>query len=541
MKIGVAACWLCLAAGSLSAFQATGSIEGQVLNLATGAPLKRASVRLSAIGRRAPAGPGNPLAGPQQAMRETDDQGRFSFANLDAGRYYLSAERQGFLRQNYGGRKYNNSGTPIVLAAEQRMNGLVLKMSPQSVIAGKVLDEDGEPVASLQVRAFKMGYRGGKKQWVQAGNGQTSDIGEYRIPALEPGRYLVATNQSNRLLNMTQTPGNAPLPDKPDMRYAATYYPSTVDENTAAPVDVTPGGEIRGIDIRLVRTAVYRVRGRVAVAEAGGRGPMVMLMSKDGTRTLPGMGPARPPDFRFEIAGVPPGSYTVVAQAGGRGQESSLAFQPIEVQNRHVDGVVLSPAPGADVTGTVKVEDASGPVDVSRLNVTLQSNATQFGPPPRGKVADGAFVLRGVAPLRYQVRVSGLPEGCYVKSISYGGREAPADGVEIVAGGTIDIAISAAAGDVTAAVVDKDGKPVAGATVALISNGGSATQGNTTDENGAVSFRGLKPGDYTVIAWEDIPSGAYLDPEFVKNYSGTPVKVEPRGKAAVQVKAVAGE
>src|SRR3954453_19384867 len=194
MRIGLAACWLAVTAGSLPAFQAapppraaqapqaaqaapaTGSIEGQVFNLATGAPLKRASVRLSAIGRGGRGGPGGgPFAGPQQQSRETDDQGRFVFSNLDAGRYYLSAERQGFLRQNYGGRRYNTSGTPIVVAADQRIGSLVLKMNPPSVIAGKALDEDGEPVANLQVRAYKQAYRSGKKQWVQAGNGTTSD------------------------------------------------------------------------------------------------------------------------------------------------------------------------------------------------------------------------------------------------------------------------------------------------------------------------------------------------------------------------------
>ncbi len=541
MRIGLAACWLAMAAGALPAFQAapaSGSIEGQVFNLATGAPLKRANVRLNMVGRGGRGGPAGP-GGPQQQMRETDDQGRFVFANLEAGRYFLSAERQGFLRQNYGGRKYNTSGTAILLGTDQRMNNLVLRMSPQSVIAGKVFDDEGEPVANLQVRAYKMAYRGGKKQWVQAGNGTTSDIGEYRIPALEPGRYLVATNQSNRSLNTGPTPANTPLPDKPDMRYGATYYPSTLEEATAAPVDVTPGGEMRGIDIRLVKTAVYRVRGRVAAPE-GGRPPMVMLMSKDGTRTLPGMGPARPPDFRFEIAGVPPGSYTVFAQIGDR-QAQQVAFQPIEVQNRHVDGVMLTASSGADVNGTVKVEDASGPVDLSRINVMLESAAMQMGPPPRGRVADGVFSMKGVPPLRYKVRVNGLPDGSYLKSITYGGREVPADGVDLVAGGTIDVVINAAAGEIAAAVVDKDGKAVAGATVALIPKDGGSTQGNTADENGGVSFRSLKPGDYTLIAWEDIPPGAYLDPEFVKNYSGTSVKVEPRGKATAQVKAVAAE
>src|SRR5436305_2102982 len=86
---------------------ATSSIEGQVFHGATGAPLKRASVRLVGIGRRQQGG-----GMPSMLTKETDDAGRFSFTNLEAGRYSLTAERQGFLRQNYGGRKYNTSGTP---------------------------------------------------------------------------------------------------------------------------------------------------------------------------------------------------------------------------------------------------------------------------------------------------------------------------------------------------------------------------------------------------------------------------------------------
>src|SRR5262249_5250882 len=156
------------------------------------------------------------------------------------------------LHQSYGGRKYNTSGTPLPLAADQHVKDIVFKLNPQSVITGKVLDEDGEPLANVQVRALKYAYRGGKKQWVQAGNGDSSDIGEYRIPNLDPGRYLVPTMPRMNGANGFQTPSNEPLPETPEMSYAGTYYPSTPEEASAAPVEVGAGGEIRGIDIRLV-------------------------------------------------------------------------------------------------------------------------------------------------------------------------------------------------------------------------------------------------------------------------------------------------
>lgn len=530
MRLAVAAGWLAIA-GSLPAFQATGSIEGQIFNLATGAPLKRATVRLMTTGGGGRGGLGRG-AGPQ--MRETDEQGRFAFLNLDAGRYQLAAERQGFLRQNYGGRKYNTSGTPIVLAKDQQVGNIVMKMSPQSVIAGRVLDEDGEPVANIQVRAYQMGYRSGKRQWVQVGGGSANDIGEYRIPALEPGKYLVATSQSNRPFNFLQVAGPAPPPDTPDLRYASTYYPSTIDQANAVPVEATVGAETRGIDIRLVKARVFRVRGRVAVNVEGARPPYVTLISREGGRTFPGIGPARPPDHRFDIPGVPPGSYIVYAQLGDR-QQQLLAMQPIEVRNQHIDGLVLSPSPAGDVSGTIKVDDANGPVDLSRVAVVLRPSPDLVSP-PRGRVANGAFALKNVVPLRYSIAVNQLPDGCFLKSVHYGGREVLEDGVDIAPGGVIEITLSAAAGSIAASVVDKDGKAVSGATVALIPKEGGAARGSTADENGAASFSGIKPGDYTVIAWDDIPQGAYMDPEFVKAYSGAAVKLEPRGRQSVQVK-----
>jgi protocatechuate 3,4-dioxygenase beta subunit len=517
---------------------ATSSIEGQVFNLATGAPLKRASVRLVGLGRRQTTG-----GMPQMLTRETDDQGRWAFTGLEAGRYQLSAERQGFLRQSYGGRKYNTSGTPLPLAADQHVKDILFKLSPQSVITGKVLDEDGEPMSNVQVRALKYAYRNGKKQWVQAGNANTTDIGEYRIPNLEPGRYLVSTNPRVGAAANFQTPSNEPLPDAPEMNYTSTYYPSTPEEASAAPVDVGPGGEIRGIDIRLVKTRVFRVRGRVAGLPEGGRGnPNVMLMSKEGSRTIPNAGPVRPPENRFELRGVPVGSYIVYAQTGG-GQRA-MAYQPIEVRGNHVDGLVLNLSTGGDVTATVKVVDATAPVDLPNVGVTLRPDA-QFAGPPRGKLTEGVVTIKNVLPMHYSVSVNGLPDTCFVKSIRYAGQDLTDAGADITPGSAIEVTVSATAGTISGAVVDKDGKSVPGAIVALVPKDGRPAdiKGNNTDENGAFSFAGLKPGDYLLYGWEDIPPGAYADPDFLKQYEGRAqaVKLDPSAKQAIQLKVIPAE
>ena len=523
-----------------------GTLEGQVVNGATGAPLKRATVRLNGQRLAPVAAPGQgPGRGggmpsmPNMLNKETDDQGRFVFTGLEAGRYNLSAERTGFLRQSYGARKYSQGGTAIVLGADQNVKDIIFKLTPQSVITGKVLDDEGEPVANVQVRAMKYQYRGGKKQWSQVSNGQTSDIGEYRIPGLDPGSYVVSANPNNRNGGMMQTASNEALPQTPEMVFAATFYPSATDSTSAIPVDLGRGAEMRGIDIRLRKTRVFRIRGTVANV-SGGRGQtMVMLTPKDGMQGPQGMSPARPPDNRFEIRGVTPGSYILHTQPNG-GNQGNMAYQAVEVTGNHLDGIVLAAAPGTDIPGSIKIEDAAAPIELPNVNVNLRATFP-MGNAPRGKAgSDLRFTLKNVMPMHYIVNVSGVPDTCFVKSIRYGGLDVPAEGIDITSSAPIEITLSATAGQIDGAVVDSDGKPVSNATVALFPSDGSPARGNGTDERGIFSFHALKPGDYRVMAFEDIPSGAYQDPQFVKPFEGRAesVKLEARGKGNVQIKVV---
>ena len=37
----------------------------------------------------------------------------------------------------------------------------------------------------------------------------------------------------------------------------------------------------------------------------------------------------------------------------------------------------------------------------------------------------------------------------------------------------------------------------------------------TTDQYGRFTLKNLDPGEYKVFAWEDVETGAYMDPDFV--------------------------
>jgi hypothetical protein len=267
---------------------------------------------------------------------------------------------------------------------------------------------------------------------------------------------------------------------------------------------------------------------------------MVMMMPKEGGQPVPGSSPARPPENRFEIRGVTPGAYILRAQVGG-GNQQAVAFQDVQVAGNHVDGIVLNLSPGFEVQGTVKIEDTTQPIEMPNLSVGLRAEMPGIGAPPRSRVSpDLRFAVRNVFPMRYTVTVSGLPENCYVKSIQFGGQDVTDSPVEFTGSAPLHITLSAAAAEVSAAVTDKDGRTVPGALVALIPESGTATRASSANETGGVTFRGLKPGAYRLFAFEDIPPGAYMDPEFLKPFEGRgeSVKLDASARQALQLRVI---
>src|SRR5262249_4435683 len=114
MRVVVSVLAVCALVHGFQSAPPKGSIEGQVMNLKAGTPLKKATVQLVMMNPGGGGGGRGPQPAPVRRVAETDEQGRFVFASLDPGKFQLSAERQGFLRQNYGARKYSGGGTPIL-------------------------------------------------------------------------------------------------------------------------------------------------------------------------------------------------------------------------------------------------------------------------------------------------------------------------------------------------------------------------------------------------------------------------------------------
>jgi uncharacterized protein (DUF2141 family) len=65
----------------------------------------------------------------------------------------------------------------------------------------------------------------------------------------------------------------------------------------------------------------------------------------------------------------------------------------------------------------------------------------------------------------------------------------------------------------------------------------------TADASGRFTFKDIPPGSYRVFAWDDVESGAWMDPDFLKplETKGEPVSVSESAKESVKLKVIAAE
>ena len=541
-----------------------GRLEGKVVHLQTGEPLRKATIRLQPMRPS----PGMPF---EQNMRSvtSNDQGAFVFENVAAGSYMLFAERQGFVRQTYGARSGTNNGMQTVtVTADQTTSGLLFRLMPQAVVTGRVLDEEGEPLEHVQVMLMRPMYRMGKRQMAPNNYGSTNDQGAFRIAGVAPGKYyLRAERPQQGPYNMTAEQG-VDNPDKPQTMFAATYYPNAAALESATALDIKPGQDLPGMDIRLRKDTAYRVSGKVVGMAPGPA--QIMLQPKGNGNLLGGFGRNGSPvqNGEFTLRNVLPGSYYLVLLQG-QGRMGPSSRTELEVTNRNVEGLSVIVTPPVQLTGTVRIDGdekaqlAAGPANMpqgfpggesaqetgtrSNLTVMLMPNdAMAMGTPTARPSTNGSFTMKDVPPMNYQVTVMQPDQSLYVKSVLYNGQEVGEAGLNLASGGgTMEIVLRRGAGQITGVVQGADGKPMQGAIVSIVPEPqqpqlNALYRQVNTDQTGSFRAAGLRPGKYKVHAWEQLENGATQDPTFLEPYKGkgTEVTLEEKGAPAITLSVI---
>ena len=235
------------------------------------------------------------------------------------------------------------------------------------------------------------------------------------------------------------------------------------------------------------------------------------------------------------------------ARKAGFRQECQL-----DVGSASIDDVSLVLAPGTDLSGTIKLTDGAD-VKTSGLRVMLEPREVGMMRATPGSLssAGGNFTIKDVVPDYYIVRLFGLPDCCYVKSIRFGDAEITDNGVDLTAGVTpadFVITISPGAGQVAGSVQNDKQEPATSALVVLVPQGDRQQfqqyyRTTSTDQNGQYTLKGIVPGEYRLYAFDGLEAGAFMDPDVMKPFEskGERVSVKENGHESVQLKLIATE
>ena len=488
------------------------ALGGQVIQEPGGRPIRKATLELT---------PDDQADGTSYTA-VTDAEGHFKIDNIEPGRYSLSVQHSGFS----GARKHRR-GRSLTLDPGQELNNLVFRLQPTAVITGKIVDNDGDPVPGVDVSVAS--YPSSHRRSIHGR--KTNDLGEYRISNLESGRYLITANLEMQFFQSNRVEGEKrPIP-------YMTYYPGTTDEAQAVPVELHPGDELLA-NFALTYGPTFRIRGTVSgIPTSESPSLYVMLGSKDVGWPIGASDAEVKKDGSFELHNVLPGSYFVWLIKNTNTPEVMLAAQTIEVKDSDLENMRLTPVSTSEVRGQLRIENGQK-VDWAGASLLLQSSDDpsdlrgEFQGQRETTTAqvkqDGSFDMKTVPAGNYRVRVfSGLAalRDCFVESINAGGKDV-ADSGFAVGGGTwsLDVVLSSKGAHVEGVVVDDKNQPVPDTEVVVIPEATRQKrrdlhQEATTDQHGHFNLRGFSPGEYTVMALEDLEDD-YRDPEFLKSHQG---------------------
>ena len=506
------------------------SVTGEVRNAMSGMPVERAHISLRRYNN----------GGWDKYGALTNAEGKYTISGIPAATYQVTLDRVGFVAP------LEVTRNALMLKAGEKKDDFKVKLVPVGAISGRVLDAEGQPVEGINVYAETGSLS-------QRTGGVTDDRGQFRIGGISPGKYRVrAVPQALPLPPEIRTDGTA------EVYYAATYHPGAVDEKGATRVIVGSGSDVTGVDIRMARTPIVRLAGKVSGIPEGAKNVFVQMMPASGG--LGSSGGQVKADGSFEIWRPNPGKYTLRAMYNSSGEMMSSGAVELEVGESDIENVELRLMASEDIRVQVNFDDemarqappAPGPQG-TQSTPGAQGGSQAPPPRPRGRMTlrelngmgqmrmadvteDAGFTIPKVMPGKYMVMVTGY--GSYVKSVRLG--ETSSDGPALnlnqgSGGAVVTVTLSSAYGEISGTVQDDKG-PAAGAHVVVrdARNSQPIMRSVASGADGTYSMKSVAPGTYQLLVLDESESHTITSEPGTDDFDELAETVEVRAKEAVK-------
>ena len=490
----------------------------------------------------------------QRVAATTDSAGRYTLTGLAPGSYRIMA--------NDARNPSVGETRPVVLAGSN-VDGIDFRVTMSGSISGRVVDENGDPVAKASLRLIAREYFLGAVGYYTAGFGTTDADGKYTMSRVPPGRsFLIQVEKRDPDLNLealSETPANPKLRRKIPARM---WYPNSPAIEGGQPLILRSGEHREGMNIEMKMGPSLCIEG----VTAGVNGPSKANLSiqpqgASGISATMGMFFAAPntttgEDGKFRICDLTPGTYRLTAEIRGAagGPSSGHLAQLVVLSDEDVKNVKLTSSPLETLTGQVVLD---GPQPDSPLHaqvevwLTPMYRAPWIWEKPGGKFdIPSEFKMENVLLDDYSVRSLVSTPGLYVKAVTYAGRDVtyePLNLATAMKGTALRVEIGRDGAQLSAKVTDKDGNPVTDARILVIpadavSEGVMAARlvNGRTDQTGNYTSQTLEPGKYLVAACGETvdASAESIDKVWHARNRFQDVTVSPNGQTQVSLNVI---
>jgi hypothetical protein len=467
----------------------------------------------------------------------TNGSGWFMFQNVPDGEFIVRAEREGYLPPP------SSSRYSVLIVPGADRTGLLrdprdratinlganppapvqLYLSPGAIISGRITEESGAPVPEgSTVTVSRAAYFLGRKILQKVDTVSTGTKGEYSVPILPPSEYYISVDPERKAGVSS---------------FMRTYYPGESVVSHATSIDTSQGGEIRGIDFQVKRPSTFKIGGKV-INRVAGEVPnseiTFQLVPRD-EAAIDG----NPDTFfnvldakaveagKFELHGVLPGSYTVLAI--GEVQHESRSYvgkAQVDLDDSDIGGLSIVLEKGSNINVQILGGNAPAP-DAVRFMI-VPAVPQQFF--LRGSTQPN--FLDNVPEGRYYLVPQGLQSGMYLADVRQDGRSVLDDGIAIGHESPVDVEveIKSGGGNIEGVLLNA-AKPLGNWPVYLVPaapHDQNPTLFNyaTTDSQGHFKMSSLRPGAYALFAWTNILPDQHLNPDFVSGFQGQGTSVD---------------